>query len=136
MNGVCVLELIVFLVAAVVAATPPMAALACVLVPAVLLNALLFIAGFASALLAELKAPPNFVSSVALGDSTERSEGSFMGPLLRWIGLASVPGAGLKGLISPASIALISFMAVAVLKALWSFSLGSSAIGIALTGPK
>ena len=116
LNGVWVLEFIV-LVAAVVAATPPKAVFVWALAPADLLNALLLSAGFSGALLAALKVPPYFVSSVAFGDSTERSEGSFMGPLC-WIGLASVPGAGLKGLISPASIALISFMAVAVLKAL------------------
>ena len=44
-----------------------------------------------------------------------------MGPFC-CAGLGAEPGAGLKGLISPASIALSSFIAVAVLKFLLEFA--------------
>ena len=59
-----------------------------------------------------------------------------MGPFFS-TGLASVPGAGLKGLISPASIALISFIAVAVLKLLLVLEEADSLAGWTfLTGPR
>ena len=124
LNGEEAFELAV-LVAAVVAAAPVAD-----------LNALLFMADWSAVFVAGLKATWFLVSVVALGDSTERSEGSFMGPFFS-TGLASVPGAGLKGLISPASIALISFIAVAVLKLLLELvEAGSLAGFISLMGPK
>ena len=124
LNGDAAFELAV-LVAAVAPATP-----------AADLNALLFRVAWSAVFVAGLKATWFLLSVVALGDSTERSEGSFIGPFFS-TGLASVPGAGLKGLISPASIALISFIAVAVLKLLLELvEAGTSSGLIFLTGPR
>ena len=125
LNGEEAFELAV-LVAAVAPATP-----------AADLNALLFMADWSAVFVAGLKATWFLVSVVALGDSTERSEGSFMGPFC-CAGFGAAPGAGLNGLISPDSIALSSFIAVAVLKLLLELADVAGALSgvIFLTGPR
>ena len=58
-----------------------------------------------------------------------------MGPFFS-TGLGAVPGAGLKGLISPDSIALISFIAVAALNVRLVLEAGASSGLTFLTGPR